>query len=382
MSLRARFTATVLGAVLLVGSLVTGAGAAHADNEITWAVQPSTAEGPDGRDHLEYRLSPGEAVTDYVGVSNLGAETLELTVYAMDAIMTEDGAFTLPPAGTNSKDVGSWVGITGEGSYTIEPGTRLDIPFRLTVPPTASPGDHAGGIVASLATLGTSGEGAQQISVDRRVGVRIYVDVPGERSPEIALEDVTVAYDGGWDLFGGTAEIAYTVVNRGNVRLGANVDLGLTGIFGIALPGAETRAVPELLPGSSVRITERVDGVPPAVVVAAALSAQPVSVGDAGTDTGEPTTAEAQSLALPWLIMIILLVVLILVVGLWWRGRRWRRAAKAALAAVAAGTAAGASTPTGEAGTDAATDNDVPATTETADRASDPSGTSPHDPAP
>ncbi|GAA3588059.1 hypothetical protein GCM10022198_09540 [Klugiella xanthotipulae] len=318
---------------MLSGGLAPAAFAA--DDDISWAVQPSSAEGPDGRDVMSYTLSPGDTVTDYVGVSNLGHNTLSMRVYAMDAAMTTDGSFTLPPASTPSVDVGNWVGITGEGTYTIEPGQRLDIPFRLTVPPTASPGDHAGGIVASLSELGTSGDGAQQVSVDRRVGVRLYVNIPGERTPHLEVSDVTVNYDGGWDLFGGTSTVTYSVKNTGNVRLGGTAALTLTGLLGWSLGAAEDRQLPDVLPGSTVEFTETVTGVAPAVFVNADVSLTPTSVGDAGDDVGTNDSASGWALALPYTVLIIILLLAGLIFWLWWRGRRWRTQAKAALAGTA-----------------------------------------------
>ncbi|WP_157802809.1 DUF916 domain-containing protein [Compostimonas suwonensis] len=339
---------TALGFSLAVG-LLAASPAQAADDDISWAVQPSSATGPDGRDTLSYQLAPGESVTDYVGVSNLSAAPLQMRVYAMDALMTSDGAFTLPPADTKSVDVGSWVGITGgEGTYTIEPGTRIDIPFRLTVPPTASPGDHAGGIVASLSEMPSTGDGAQQLAVDRRVGVRIYVDVPGERTPQLAVSDVTVNYGGGWDLFSGTTEVSYTVTNPGNVRLGGTVDLNLDGIGGWDLGTAPSKQLPELLPGSSIEVHETMDNVVPAVLLTATTNLTPTSVGDAGEDVGDPSTASGTGWAIPYLLLIIVIVIAGLIVLLWLRGRHWRRRAALAVASAAgAGEAASGGGATG-----------------------------------
>lgn len=326
---RFRFTSTLVIAVALcLGAGITPAAQAE-EGDISWAVQPSSAEGPDGRDTLTYSLAPGESVTDYVGVSNLGAEPLEMRVYAMDALMTADGAFTLPPADTESKDVGSWVGITGGGTYTIEPGTRQDIPFRLAIPPTASPGDHAGGIVASLSTLGSSGEGAQQVSVDRRVGVRIYVNVPGERTPELSVSDVSVKYVGLLNPVSGSTTVTYSVTNTGNVRLGGQAAVNLSGVVGGSVGSAPARVLPEILPGSTVSFEDTIDGVFPTVLLDATVSVDPVSVGDAGDDAGIRAVGHGRTWAFPYIIAGVVLLLAGLIYGLWARGRRWRRRAQA-----------------------------------------------------
>lgn len=314
------------------GAPSAGAGAPGAD-DVSWAVQPSSEKGPNGRDNFTYSLKPGDSVTDYVGVSNFGKKPLQMKVYAMDAITTKDGAFTLPPAGVASEDVGSWVGLTGGGAYTIGPGQRLDIPFRLAVPTNAAPGDHAGGIVASLSEPVNSGEGAQQVAVDRRVGARIYVTVPGQRNPALQVSDVTLDYAGGWNPVSGNTVVSYTVRNTGNIRLGGKIDVNLSGIGGWQLGRAPQRAVRELLPGAEVTYTEEFSGIFPAFRLSAAVDVTPVSVGDAGDDVGAPVSGTGSTTALPWLLLAAALLVILIVVLLWLRGRRWRKRAKAVLAA-------------------------------------------------
>ncbi|MWB97605.1 DUF916 domain-containing protein [Agromyces seonyuensis] len=338
--------AFVIAALALAAALapLTGSAADEADEagQITWAIQPSSPEGPDGRDVLEYSLGPGETATDYVGVSNLGAEPLVVRVYAMDALMTADGAFSLPPAGTASEDVGAWVGITGDGVFTIEPGTRAEIPFRLTVPPNAEPGDHAGGIVASLAELSETAGADQQVAVDRRVGVRLYVDVPGVAAPAATVSDIDVAYEGGFASFGGPATVTYTVENPGNLRLGGLVRIALTGPFGWELAAGEPQELPELLPGGSVRLTQEFADVPPAVLLTATADLEPVQrEGRSGAVDGEHR-AVGTAWAVPWLLLVVLLALIAVVVLLVRRGILLRRRLRAAEAAVAAAQTADA----------------------------------------
>lgn len=353
MAVRGRIARRSGGALLSLGltlaalGLTVDAGAAFAeepadDVQITWAVQPSSANGPDGRDALQYSLGPGETTTDYVGVSNLGAEPVTVRVYAMDALMTADGAFSLPPAGTASEDVGTWVGIDGDGVFTIEPGTRTDIPFRLTLPPNAEPGDHAGGIVASLAELAPAGEGGQQVAVDRRVGVRVYVDVPGEAAPQLVVSDVEVDYRGGLGVTGGPAVVSYTVSNPGNQRLGGDVRVDMSGPFGWLLSSAEPQELPELIPGGEVRLSQEFAEVPPAMLLTGSVDVEPRQREGREGDVAGVHHASGTAWAVPWLIVAGLLVVIAVIVLLVRRGRRLRRRLREAEAAVAAAAVAGA----------------------------------------
>ena len=158
------------------------AGAAPAaDGGFRWAVQPSSKEGPTGRNYFVYDLAPGDRITDYVGISNLGTEPMTFSVYGTDAFTTDDGSFALLPASDKPTDVGSWIKFA-QGRYTVQPGQRLDIPFRLTVPANATPGDHAGGVIGALAQIETDAAG-QRINVDRRIAARVYLRVAGNSTP-------------------------------------------------------------------------------------------------------------------------------------------------------------------------------------------------------
>ncbi|WP_127792361.1 DUF916 domain-containing protein [Agromyces sp. LHK192] len=334
-----------VGGLALLLSLGAGLPAAHAaeGGDTVWGVQPSSEQGPDGRGAFDYVLAPGETVTDYVGVSNLGAGPISVRVYAMDASTTTDGAFTLPPAGTESVDVGSWVGLGDGDVFEIAPGTRLDIPFRLTVPPDASPGDHAGGIVASLSELSTTGEGAQQVAVDRRVGARVYVTVPGEQLPALEVTDVSVAYDGGWNLFGGTATVSYTVANPGNMRVAGSTRLALDGPFGWRLADLPATESTEILPGASVRVEEEFTGIVPAVLLTASAELAPEFEGGAAVD-GEHR-ASGTGWAIPYPIALVLLALLAIAGLAIWRRLRARRAARSTGTTAPTGAEASADAP-------------------------------------
>ncbi|MFB8387416.1 hypothetical protein ACFC3F_09800 [Microbacterium sp. NPDC055910] len=342
-----RNVAARLGAI--VSTLVLGLGfaavsapaATAADDVTTWAVQPSSAEGPDGRDAFVYTLAPGETVTDYIGVSNLGTTPLNLRVYAMDAAMTADGAFTLPPADTPSTDVGTWVGFNGDGVFTVEPGTRIDVPFRLTVSPTASPGDHAGGIVASVVELAGGGDGEQQVAVDRRVGARVYVNVPGDQLPAVDVSNVSIAYSASPIFASGPATVSFDVTNDGNMRVGGPATIEITGPFGLSLDAVHEIEVPEILPGATVTLSAELEDVPPALLLFATVTLEPMMSGAAADVDGEHS-ATGMAWAVPWLLIVALVIVIAIIVLVWLRGRRLRQRLAAAEAAAAEATAASA----------------------------------------
>ncbi|RIJ78962.1 DUF916 domain-containing protein [Nakamurella silvestris] len=330
-SVRRWFAALFLGVVLAGSGLVIPASASADDGDFSWAVQPSSKEGPDGRDRFEYTLKPGESVTDYVGVSNYGTKPLKMHVYPMDAITTSDGSFGIPVASVKPVEVGSWVGLTdGDGTYTIQPNTRIDIPFKITVPKDAIPGDHAGGIMASPSEPTKSvQEDSSELSVDRRVGTRIYITVPGERTPSMTVSEPRVDYSAGWNPISGKTTVSYDVTNNGNVRLSASVALSLDGIAGWHLRDGATREVADLLPGAKVTFVEEFTGVPPAVRLTAKVSVTPKAVDGTSDEPAPAVSSETSVWAFPWIIVIVLVVIILLVVLLIVRSRRLRKKLRA-----------------------------------------------------
>ncbi|MDG4795618.1 DUF916 domain-containing protein [Micromonospora sp. WMMD1082] len=300
----------------------------------TWGVAPSSARGPNGRPAFSYKLDPGATLTDYIGVTNHSTRPLTLSLYASDAVTTTQGGFDLLAADQEPTDVGSWVRLPRR-TVTIPSTSRLDIPFTLTVPRNATPGDHAGGIVASLAGAAVDAQG-NRVAVDHRVGARIYLRVAGELQPTLTVENLRVRHSGSVNpLAGGTVTATFTVRNTGNVRLAGQPVLGVAGPFGLARQSVDGAALPEILPGGELTTTVRMSGVPPLFRLTANATVTPAAVGDQILDPpprGEP--AQATVWAVPW--PQLALLILLALVGWALIAARRRRAAQLARAVAAA----------------------------------------------
>ncbi|WP_045745704.1 WxL protein peptidoglycan domain-containing protein [Actinoplanes rectilineatus] len=312
----------VLAAVLLLVLAPAPAQAAPKDSDLRWSVQPSTAKGPDGRDYIITRAAPGETFTDYVGVTNLTAGKLTFTVYGTDAYNTEDGSFALLPAAQQPTDIGSWVTL-GARAYTVPANTRLDIPFSVTVPTGATPGDHAGGIVASIAEESVDAQG-QKVLVDRRVAARVYLTVAGAVAPTLKIDTVRLEYaQAANPADGGVMTVRYLVRNTGNLRLTGAGSVRVVGPLGWELARTEDLELPELLPGGSVTITEKILGVQPTVRLAAQVDVVPASF-----DQKLPTVTRATGVwAWPWALVALLGVALLALAFRYARKVRRKRAA-------------------------------------------------------
>ncbi|MFD7441917.1 WxL protein peptidoglycan domain-containing protein [Streptomyces sp. NPDC059909] len=275
----------------------------------TFGVQPSAARKPDARPNFSYGATPGAVVKDHIAVFNYGNKPLTLRVYAGDAFTTADGGFDLFAADHKPTDVGSWVRL-GKNVLSVPRRSHVIVPFTMTVPRTATPGDHTGGIVASLSAVRTDGKGSN-VAVDQRVGARIYLRISGELKPQLAVEDLRTTYHGTANPFdAGSATVTYTVRNTGNVRLAARQAVHVRDAFGGEAEVAKVRGIAELLPGAALRITTSADGVLPAVRDTTTVTVDPEPVrGDVRHRILPRVTRTAAFAAVPWALLIVLLVV-------------------------------------------------------------------------
>lgn len=282
----------------------TPAAPSQGDGPATWGIGPASSTGPGTRPAFVYDLAPGDAITDAVRVSNHSDGELTLDVYPADAFNTSSGAFDVLAAGETPVDVGAWTALA-ERVVTIPAGEHVDIPFTLTVPADAEPGDHAGGIVAGRSSGAVDADG-DPIRVDHRVGARIYARVDGPLRPALVVDSMRTSFDGTANPVGrGEVTVDYVVTNTGNVRLTAEQAVTVDGPFGLGGTRVVLDDLPELLPGGRYEGRVVVDGVWPAVRLGATLTLRPVAV--TGVEE-EIVRAGADSWAVPWPALLVVVV--------------------------------------------------------------------------
>ncbi|MFD7442420.1 hypothetical protein [Streptomyces sp. NPDC059909] len=190
-----------------------------------WTAEPATG----GRPYVYLEGSPGTVMEDRLSVTNRGAEPLTVRLRGAGAYNAKNGEFAVDASSRTG--TGRWIALAAE-QVTVPPRTRADVPFAVTVPASATPGDHPAAIVA------TAG--------GREVGVRVHVRVAGPTLAALTVEDVRV--DG--------RRIHYALVNRGNTVLAPRLAVRADGLTGELL-SRPARPLPlELLPGRRVELTE------------------------------------------------------------------------------------------------------------------------------
>lgn len=316
----------------------------------------------DGRAYLIYAADPGARLEDRVALFNYRSTPLTVQVYATDALQSTDGGFGLLTGGETPVDAGSWIHLIGlpkNGKVTIPAATGKKpygiayVRFQVKIPLTAAPGDHVGGLVASLKSTSNNPAGPK-ITLDQRVALRAYFSLAGKANTAVTIEDLHGSYAGNSDPLGrGTYEVSYYLHNKGNLRLRVSQDLTVhrcilrTWLCPAKAIQSHPATVAELLPGARVLVTEsfkkRFGLGRPAVTVRLHLAA----LDSAFVGLKVPDVSDTSSFwAWPWLLILEIVVVLLLLGGFGWRYLRNRRAKAKAKAEAAAAPAPKHAAPT------------------------------------
>lgn len=234
----------------------TAASAAGPD----WSAAPSSGDGAsssgDGaRSRFYLEGEPGAVLKDTVAVTN-GSPRAR--------------TYTLRGAGGGGQS-GEWLAFA-ERKVTVPARTRAEVPFTMTVPDGAVPGDHPSAVLV--------GDGERT----ERVGVRLRVMGPALSA--LSVENVRVRESGDG------AQIAYVLVNRGNTTLSPRLAVRADGLFGELMRRQERALNVELPPGARMPMREPWPSPP-------ALDAADVSL-RVTAEAGAKGTGHASYTAVPW----------------------------------------------------------------------------------
>ncbi|MDX3578619.1 hypothetical protein [Streptomyces sp. FL07-04A] len=192
----------LLSLPLLLAAAPAGAGGA-------WAAAPAG----DGRPSFYCEGVPGAVLQDTVAVTNRGAGPLTVRLRAVGA--------------------GLRVAFAGPAALAVPARTRAEVPFTVTLPATARPGDVAGGIVVRDAA-------------GRETAVPLLVRVGGPRLAALTVERVSVHGD----------RITYELVNRGTTVLVPRLAVHADGVLGTVLDRAPRTLPVRLPPGRRLALDE------------------------------------------------------------------------------------------------------------------------------
>ncbi|WP_328377279.1 DUF916 domain-containing protein [Streptomyces sp. NBC_00440] len=287
-------SAVLTAAVLLcsaVPALVPAAAAEPAAGGPGWTAAPASGAGTrpsaDGRPYFYLEGAPGTVLEDTLALTNPGKKAVTVRLRGAEAYNTASGGSALRATDH------SWI-TPAARTVKVPARTSARVPFSVTVPTSAEPGDHPAAIVAAAG--------------GHETGVRVQLRVSGPTLSALTVEDVRI--DKGRGL------IHYTVVNRGNTALTPHLDIRTEGpISGAHHITGRTLPV-ELLPGRRAQLTEKWPH-PPALDSASVHLA--VTAGGGAHGTGS-----ASAVFVPWWRLAGAAVLVLAGTGGWFAVRRRR----------------------------------------------------------
>ena len=204
----------VLGLALVALALVTVPAAAQepADDLPAVVVTPVDADAPNGGLWFTLDGEPGARLAGEAELYNPAEVAQEVTLYLADLTIDDRGDAHV---GDERRDVGAW-GEFDQPHLSIAARDIVRVPFHLTIPADAEPGDHLGAVVAESAPPADTG-----IRVAKRLAKRLYVTVPGDAEAALVIESVTAHVAGG--VLPRHADVEVVVRNTGNIRLETKV---------------------------------------------------------------------------------------------------------------------------------------------------------------
>jgi len=289
---------------------------------IRWAVTPADSVGGEDRVSIQRALDPGESAIDSITVQNLSEREVTFRLSAADGFTTSQGRFDMLASDQESTAAGTWIDIAD--TVTVDAGESVDVPFTITVPAHAEPGDHPAGVAASVITEQRSEDGTN-LGVESRVGVKVITRVTGELAPALSVDELDTTYIGSWNPFRpGQVTATFQLENTGNTRLS---------IAGSASAGTGTAAFPtdgepigDLLPGDVRQITVPIDGVWPSILLRGELNIAPEAAALDGTSpVAERAEVSFRTWAIPWAQLIVLISLALLIAAVIGNRRRGRR---------------------------------------------------------
>ncbi|MBU0706825.1 DUF916 domain-containing protein [Patescibacteria group bacterium] len=268
-----------------------------------------------------YELEPGETKEDAVKITNTTDESATFELYAVDATTTSDGAFAPLMKDVKHKDVGSWVELPQE-TVEVPADTEIEIPFKITIPEeSVDVGEHIGAIIIQEVLESGVTERGVSLNIVTRVGVRMYVTIPGDIRRGFEITDFRgnllsrlsymseiVPVDRVLDLFGLKPAVRYYISfeNTGNVHLDLVGNVKIQNIFGRTIKTTDDQSFGIIIPEKP--ISNFINWIDPPIIGRFKATAE-VTDRD-----GLVKTATAVIWVIPYRLLFFIAIILVLII--------------------------------------------------------------------
>lgn len=208
-------------------------------------VPAATVDDPRATSYIVDALQPGATISRRVEVSNTSAGSMDVSVYAAAADIT-DGAFVVRD-GRTANELSSWT-TADRAEIEVPAGAEVDVTMTVAVPLGAAPGEQYAVIWAE--TAGTTDGNIREIS---RVGVRMYLAVLGDNALTSAFTISSMTAERAVD---GRGIVRVEVTNTGGRALDLSGELTMSAVVGAVRVGPyDAEAGTTLAPGQSGTVT-------------------------------------------------------------------------------------------------------------------------------
>jgi hypothetical protein len=169
-----------------------------------------TPVGQDGS-YFELLLEPGEVRQLQVEAANFGQEETLARTYAADVYSIVNGGFGAGLFGERPSGTTLWITYPTQ-EFTLGPNDAIVLDFEVHVPPDTLPGEYVAALVIENAEP-LRGSGTIAVDQVNRSAIAVAIEVPGERTPALAIGDVRQ------EEVTGLSVLSFEVENSGNVHL-------------------------------------------------------------------------------------------------------------------------------------------------------------------
>lgn len=183
-------------------------------------------DNPRSQSIFIYTLEGGETKEDQVLVTNNSSEEATISIYAVDGVVTNTGAYTCRQASEPRVGVGEWLKLS-EDTITLDSMERQLVDFTLTMPENADVGEHNGCIVFESADDEGEAVNGGAVRLRTRSAIRVSATIPGELRRNIDIDSFAASVGAG-----GKQDYALTLQNNGNVSADVDTKVTLTNMFG------------------------------------------------------------------------------------------------------------------------------------------------------
>lgn len=284
-------------------------------------VSSNPKAGVTNRPTFDYKLDPGAVQNDAVVVSNLNNTPQRVTVYVANAFTTTSGLIGVRANEHAKTGPVEWMHFTtqlADSTFDLPALTSKTIPFQLTIPPNAPPGDYAFGIAVAPDAAAAAVPGQNTIQIIQAAASLVEMRINGPLIPIIRVGSLRVFSEAKLipGLIGGATAVTFEVVNVGNQKVNTVIHITERNAFSGIIHNEPEIKLSNLIPGSKVKLTRSWDNDP---YVKGSVRVQ--------ITTGTATSA-ARSInfwSVSWKTFVAPTVLIIMFLLIRWRLRRHRR---------------------------------------------------------